>query len=138
MRRRWLIIIFVIPVITSCSAKFITNKSHENIKFSNIDSAYRLTDLNGYGCEKIDASVIEHILRTGTLATEREVHDYYSTTGCSIRGSVFENGLKTDFTFDYGGIMYIDNGQILVCGKSCCNKNYSYCSYDPKSLKGVE
>jgi hypothetical protein len=132
-----IITILVVLLLISCSTNLINNKIHENIGFSNINSDYHLTDLNNYGCDKVDSSAIIHILQTGTLISEREVHDYYSTTGCNIKGNIFINGLKTNFTFEYGGIIYFSNGMVLGCGKDCCTENFPYCSYDAEDLKGV-
>ena len=136
MKVHW-IFIFGVLFAVSCSTYTISNKNHSDMKFSLIQSDYRLTDLNNYGCEKIDSSVIKHILQTGTLITEREVHDYYSTTGCSIKGSIVVNGSDTGFTFDYGGVLYFKNGMILGCGRKCCSNNYFYCSWDAQNLKGL-
>lgn len=137
MRRARIITISAILSLTSCSSDIINNNTHKNIEFSNIKSDYHPADLNNYGCSKIDSSAIMHILQTGTLISKREVHDHHSTTGCSISGNVFVNGIKTNFTFEYGGIMYFDNGTILGCNEICCSDEFSYCSYDAQDLKGV-
>ncbi len=137
MRGQWVFVIVVFLTV-SCSTYTVTNKNHESVSFSKIKSDYRLTDLNNYGCEKINSSVIKHILHTGTRVTEKEVHDYYSTTGCSVKGSVLLNGSNADFTFDYGGIMYFSNGIMLGCGENCCSENYPYCSFDMHNLKGFQ
>ena len=137
MRGQCILIIVVLFAI-SCSTYIVTNKNHGAIKFSKIKSDYQLTDLNNYGCEKINSSVIEHILHTGTIVTEKELHDYYSTTGCSVKGNMLLNGSSTDFTFDYGGIMHFSNGMILGCGENCCSENYPYCSFDAHNLKGFQ
>ncbi len=137
MKGKW---VFVVTMFlnVSCSTYTVANKNHENVNFSKIKSDYRLTDLNSYGCEKINSSEIEHILQAGILVTEKEIHDYYSTTGCSIKGSVLLNGNSTNFTFDYGGIMYFSNGVILGCGENCCSESYPYCSFDAHNLKRGE
>ena len=136
MKRQWILIAGVIFTV-SCSTNIITNENHHSIKFSKIESDYQLTDLNNYGCEKINLAVITHFLKKGTLVTEREVHDYYSTTGCSIKGNIVINGRNNSFIFDYGGIIYFGDGMILGCGETCCNENYPYCSWDAENLEGL-
>jgi len=135
MRRKWILVIMALLNI-SC-ASHIISENNESTKYSKIKSDYKLTDLNNYGCKEINSSVIEHILHTGALVTEKEIHDYYSTTGCSIKGSVLLNGDSIGFSFDYGGIMHFSNGEILGCSENCCTENYPYCSFDVYNLKGV-
>lgn len=136
MKWKKIIVILVILPIASCCPDIIRNKIHEDIEFSKIDSGYQLTDSNNFGCDKADSSVFINILKTGTLISEKDVHDYYSTTGCSTTGSIFINGVKANFTFEYGGIIYFSDGKILGCGKKCCTEKFLYCSYDPENLKG--
>ena len=100
------------------------------------DMAEHLIDLNNYGCKRIDSSVIKHILKNGTWITEKDVHDYYSTTGCTIKGSVAINNKEIKFVYDYGGIIYFDDRKILGCGENCCREDYPNCSYDKSNLKG--
>jgi hypothetical protein len=127
---------FVIMFVASCAMVGATDDPVVPIKFSNVNSDYYVTDENSYGCRKIDFSVIEHILSMGEIVSEREVHDHYSITGCSIRGTLNFNGTKTDFLFDYGGVMQLGNGKIVACGEKCCINGYQYCSYDANELKG--
>lgn len=114
----------------------VTNENRPALQFTDIRSDYATTDVNGYGCTRIDKSVLEHILRYGTWLSEKEVHDYYSTTGCTIRGSVELNGKETKFDYDYVGIMRFANGMILGCGRNCCSESYPNCSWDKQDLKG--
>ena len=126
----------LISICTSCSAQNIINKHYSELKFSDIKSDYSLVDLNNYGCERIDSSVLKHILKNGTWITEKDVHDYYSTTGCTIKGNVAINNKKNKFVYDYGGIIYFENGKILGCGENCCREDYPNCSYDKSNLHG--
>jgi len=80
--------------------------------------------------------VIYHVLETGVESTARDIHDYYSTTGCSVTGVLEENSIRADFSFDYGGILHLSTGRILGCGKLCCQNSYTYCSWDENGLRG--
>jgi hypothetical protein len=129
-------VIFIIALCSSCSVYGISNSRYPEMVFSNIRSDYSVTDLNQYGCTKIDRAVLRRILRYGTRITEKEVHDDYSTTGCTIKGSVAINNKKKEFVYDYGGIITFDDGKIFGCGKACCREDYPYCSYGKKYLIG--
>ena len=129
-------IIFIIAISVSCSTFSILNEKYPGVVFSKLKSDFSLTDLNNYGCTKIDISVLKHILQNGTWVTEKEIHDYYSTTGCTINGSIRINDKKSEFIYDYGGIIYFSDGTILGCGENCCRDNYPNCSYDKRNLKG--
>lgn len=131
MKVLWLLVIGVLPAVSCAGQTAIKNKYHNKLTFSAIKSNFELTDSNKYGCERIDASVIKHVLETGTLISRREVHDHYSTTGCSVKGSMLVNGRETDFTFEYGGIIYFKNDMILGCGQNCCSDKFAYCSWEP-------
>ena len=118
MKALWLLIVGILPVISCANQTTVVNKINNKLTFAEIRTNFELTDENKYGCEKIDTATIKHILRTGTLVTQREVHDYYSTTGCSIKGSMLINGKETDFTLEYGGIIYFKNvwyDTLLIC-----------------------
>lgn len=129
-------IIMFLAASVSCSTYRILNEKYPGLIFSDIKSDYALTDLNKYGCEKIDISVLKHILENGTWITEKDAHDYYSTTGCTIKGSISIDKKAKEFVYDYGGIMYFSDGKILGCGENCCRENYPHCSYDKTNLKG--
>ena len=131
-----LTITFFIAICISCSIQSFLNKKYPELKFSDIKSDFSLVDLNNYGCKRIDSSVLKHILQNGTWITEKDVHDYYSTTGCTIKGNVAINNKKNKFVYDYGGIIYFENGKILGCGENCCREDYPNCSYDKSNLHG--
>lgn len=122
--------------LSACTDEVVKNQNEADLIFSHIQSEYVLEDINGYGCSKIDASILLHVVKTGKFATEREVHDYYSYTGCSIKGKIKINNKPTTFQFDYGGIFHFGNGKMLVCGEACCVKSFNYCSWDKDGLKG--
>lgn len=130
MRLICLLVLGVLPVTSCAGQTSIKNKIHNKLTFSAIETNFELTDLNKYGCEKVDATVIKHVLETGTLISRREVHDHYSTTGCSVKGSMLVNGRETDFVFEYGGIIYFKNEMILGCAQNCCNDKFPHCSWD--------
>lgn len=81
---RAIILPFVLLLISFCSNEFI-NKNNKNLIFENIESTFKITDLNNYKCEIIDRSVIKHVLENGVIASDRDIHDYDSTVGCSVR-----------------------------------------------------
>lgn len=130
MRLICLLVLGILPVTSCAGQTSIKNKIHNKLTFSEIETNFELTDLNKYGCEKIDATVIKHVLETGTLISRREMHDHYSTTGCSVKGSMLVNGVKTDFVFEYGGIIYFKNETILGCAQNCCTDKFAYCSWE--------
>jgi hypothetical protein len=120
----------------ACVSDIVHNKSDDKLEYSNLESDYRLTDLNNYGCEKVDRSSLLHILETGQVVSDREIHDHYSITGCTISGRLSVNGVPAQFTFDYGGIFTFSDGTKLGCGKDCCKDGFTFCSYDEEDLKG--
>ena len=121
---------------TACAPNLVHNKLNNKLEFSNLVSDYRVTDVNNYGCEKIGRSSLLHILKTGQEVSDRDIHDHYSTTGCTINGRFSVNGRPTHFTFDYGGIFIFSNGMKLGCGKNCCKGGFTFCSYDDEDLNG--
>lgn len=125
-----------IILLVSCSSDVVENQNTKGLVFSDLKSDFVLKDINNYGCEKIDKSVLAHVLKTGVIATDREIHDYYSYTGCTIQGNVTTNGKNIGFIFDYGGIFYLKNGQTIACGEKCCVKGFQHCSWDKNGLKG--
>lgn len=131
-----ILIFFLIAIFASCSGYGISNSKYPGMVFSNIRSDYSIADLNQYGCTKIDRAVLRRILQYGTRITEKEVHDDYSTTGCTIKGSVAINNKEKEFVYDYGGILYFDDGKILGCGAACCREDYPNCSYGKTFLIG--
>lgn len=127
-------LIFSVFCLISCSSSVITNKNHVGLLFSEFNSDSVLTDENGYGCGEIRLTDFSYLLRNSKIVTETDIHDYYSTVGCSITGSVLKRGERVEFVFDYGGIFYFSDGVIMACGKSCCHDSYEYCSWDIKTL----
>lgn len=125
-----IILSFSLLFLISCGSGEIKNKNHKNLVFNNIKSTFKIADLNNYKCETIDQSVIKHILINGVIASDRDIHDYYSTVGCSISGTLDVNSTSTTFNFDYGGILKLGNGQTIACGKTCCENNFKYCTWD--------
>ena len=118
-----------------CSSSVITNTNHNNMIFSDIKSDFIITDTNSYDCKKIDNSIIKHVLKTGVVVSQRNIHDYYDTTGCSTKGSVIMNNSPTKFTFEYGGIINLSNGTQLGCAEICCKNDFEYCTWDINGLK---
>lgn len=136
MKSLLLLVVGVLHLAACTGQSVVTNINHRDLAFTEIRSNFEFTDMNKYGCEKINASVIRHVLETGTLITSRDVHDYYSTTGCSIKGSMVVNGNETDFTFEYGGVLYFKNEMILGCGQGCCTNGFPHCSWEsPATLQ---
>ncbi len=116
--------------LISCGSEEVKNKNHKNLTFDNIKSTYKITNLNNYKCEPIDQSIIKHVLTYGIIASDRDIHDYYSTVGCSISGTLDNNGQNTTFSFDYGGILKPGYGRTIACGKICCENNFKYCTWN--------
>ena len=122
--------VFAVFILMSCSSVSVTNRNDKSLKFSGISSDFVVEDQNNYGCEKISEAVLNHIFETGVKVNQSEINDNYSTTGCSIKGVVFIDGIKKKFTYEYGGLVYFNDGPILGCGEGCCSENYPHCSYD--------
>lgn len=122
--------------LISCNLTNIAHDTHNDLIFSNIESDYIVTDTNQYGCKKIDRSMVEHILKTGIKVTQRDIHDFYDTTGCSIKGSIVINDISSEFTFEYGGIIQLSNDTLLGCAEECCKNNFNYCTWDKNGLSG--
>ncbi len=116
--------------LISCGSEEVKNKNHKNLTFDNIKSTYKITNLNNYKCEPIDQSIIKHVLTYGIIASDRDIDDYYSTVGCSISGTLDNNGQNTTFSFDYGGILKLGYGRTIACGKICCENNFKYCTWN--------
>ena len=132
---RILLIVQLSFFISACSAGEIANAKNSKLVFSSIESNYVITDRNNYQCEKVDKEVIQHILSKGVEVTDRDIHDHYSTSGCTIEGSLKVNNKKKKFSFDYGGYMSIGNNMVIGCAKKCCKNNFKYCTWEPNGLK---
>lgn len=128
--------IFTIALLSSCDLSSIVNDHQNNLSFSDIHSNYTVTDTNKYGCKTINKSIIEHVLKTGVVVTQRDIHDFYDTTGCSINGNIKLNDITTEFTFEYGGIIYLNNSTIIGCTEECCKNKFKYCTWDKHGLSG--
>lgn len=118
----------------SCSTQNVINKNHNGLLFSKIKSDLVLSDINDYGCSKIELSDLSFLLENSTIVSNSLIHDQYSIVGCSIRGTTLKNKKEVEFTFDYGGVFYFSDGVVMACGELCCNDSYKFCSWDPKSL----
>ncbi|WP_115718570.1 hypothetical protein [Gallaecimonas mangrovi] len=88
-------------------------------------------DVNQDGCKPPKIAAIAHLLKYGVPVTLADVQQQYSTTGCAVKGTVTENGKTRGFRFEFGGILYFDDGKILACGQQCCDGNFVYCTYEP-------
>ncbi len=112
--------------LTACTTHGVLNP-----KYTQVRSSLVVNDINNYGCAQPLISDIEYIIDTGVRVTETELHDHYSTTGCSVSGTLLDNGLVKDFTFDFGGLIYINDGTTIACGPSCCaDPSFEYCTYE--------
>ena len=131
-----LVKLLAFALLVSCTSDEIENQNTKGLLFSNLKSDFILENISSLNCETINASVINHVLTTGVVATGRDIHDYYSHVGCSVKGTLGVNGANTGFKFDYGGILYLENGQTIACGEKCCVKGFLHCSWDKDGLKG--
>lgn len=121
-------------LVSACNTVDIVNINNKLI-FSHVESDFTVTDRNNYQCEKIDKKIIKHVLLNGIEVTNREIHDHYSTSGCTVEGSIVINQKKEKFSFDYGGYITIGNNLIIGCAKECCKNNFKYCTWEPNGLK---
>lgn len=121
-------------LVVACGAGELHNKNTRTV-FSNIESNYVVTDRNNYQCVNIDKKIIQHVLSTGVEVNGRDIHDFYSTSGCTVEGTLKVNNTSKTFSFDYGGFIYIGNDMIIGCGKECCKDNFEYCTWEPDGLK---
>ena len=67
------VLIILTATFTSCSTRNVCNRNSRETVFSDIETDYALIDLNNYGCEPIDLTVLEYILENGTFDTEKDV-----------------------------------------------------------------
>lgn len=121
--------------VTACGAVEITSNKKSKLVFSDIESNYVVTDRNNYQCEKIDIKIIQRVLSKGVEVTGRDIHDLYSTSGCTVEGSLKVNNKKETFSFDYGGYIHIGNNMIIGCARECCKNNFKYCTWESNGLK---
>lgn len=121
--------------VSACGAGEIVNSKNKILLFSDIESDYVVTDKNNYHCKKIDMKIIKHILSKGVEVTDRDIHDHYSTSGCTVEGTLKLNNKIKSFSFDYGGYINIGNNMTIGCAKECCENNFTYCTWEPNGLK---
>lgn len=126
--------LFSLFLVTSCTENTIENQNIKGMVLSNIKSNYVIENARRMPCDNIDRTILEHVLKTGVMATDRDIHDDYSTVGCSIKGTLDINGQSKAFVFDYGGFFYLGNNQNIACGKQCCANNFIYCTWSEIGL----
>lgn len=126
--------LFSLFLLSSCITDSIENQNIKGMVFSNIKSDYLIENTHRMPCDKIDRTILEHVLKTGVMATDRDIHDDYSTVGCSIKGTMDLNGEPQEFVFDYGGFFYLGNSRNIACGKQCCEDDFIYCSWNENGL----
>lgn len=125
---RVLLIVLFTTFIAACNS---SNIVVQQLNFQDIQSDLVVTDKNSYGCEPPSLEDIKHIMRTGTIVTRRESHDRFSTVGCSVKGATIYNEQRMEFTFEFGGMIFLSNGQILACRESyCIQEGFEYCTYE--------
>lgn len=117
-------------ILLACSSDKVINIHNTDLVFTDIQSDFVLKDINNYDCSEIDISTLKYVLTNGTLTSQREIHDDFSTVGCSIDGQLLLGDKRIDFMFDYGGIFYFKDDNIIACGKDCCRDGFEFCSWD--------
>lgn len=116
--------------LTACTGNNVTNIHNKDLEFFNIQTDFKVQDVNNYDCEKIDIATLNHIFSTAKITTHRDIHDSYSIVGCSINGKVMINKNIQEFSFDYGGTIYFKSGEVMACGKYCCRDGFKYCTWE--------
>lgn len=132
---RILLVIQMTLFVSACNASGIVNSNNKKLTFSQIESDFTVTDRNNYQCEKVGKKIIKHVLLNGIEVTNRDIHDHYSTSGCTVEGSIIINQKKEKFSFDYGGYITFGNNLIIGCAKECCKNNFKYCTWESNGLK---
>ncbi|EKE78015.1 hypothetical protein [Gallaecimonas xiamenensis] len=99
--------------------------------FGQLQSNLEVTDRNQYQCAAPSLADIRRVLDKGQWTDPQSLHDHYASTGCSVKGQVMQDGQWRSFTFDFGGIIYFDDGRVLACGQGCCSDDFAFCSFDP-------
>lgn len=121
--------------LLACSSNSITNIHNPELLFAKIQSDFIVEDINNYDCEKIDTTTLKHVLSNAIYVTDRYIHDHFSTIGCSIKGQLIMNNKNVGFFFDYGGIIYFENGKTIACAEECCKNDFQYCTWeDPANI----
>lgn len=128
--RRFIAIVLSTFFILACSSNKIINIHDTELVFTNIQSDYIIKDINNYECDDIDIATLKYFLTTSKPVSQIELHNEFSTVGCSIKGRVTVDSKSIGFRFDYGGILYLNNGKIMACGEDCCQNNFKYCTWN--------
>jgi len=128
--RSFIAIVLSTSFILACSSNKIINIHDTELVFTNIQSDYIIKDVNNYDCDDIDIATLKYFLTTSKPVSQIELHDEFSTVGCSIKGRVTIENKSIGFKFDYGGILYLNNGEIMACGEDCCQNNFKYCTWN--------
>ncbi|WP_133251371.1 hypothetical protein [Pokkaliibacter plantistimulans] len=119
--------------LTACSNQPPTASSPPSFddQYTELKSDFKVSDARHYGCDQIDQQVLQHVLDSGVSVTQQDVDEQFTTTGCTIHGSLRRNGQPLGFSFDYGGVLQLSDGSLLACGDGCCNDAFDYCSWNP-------
>ncbi|MFT4906418.1 MAG: hypothetical protein ACI978_000483 [Oleispira sp.] len=128
--RKFIVTLLSTCFLLACSSNKVINIHEPELEFTNIKSDFILKDVNNYDCDDIDVSTLKYILTTSKPASQIELHDEFSTVGCSIKGWVTIKNKSIGFKFDYGGILYLDNGEIMACSEDCCQNSFKYCTWE--------
>jgi len=128
--RNFIAIILSTCILLACSSNKTINIHDAELEFTNIQSDFVIKDVNNYDCDDIDIATLKYILTTSKPVSQIELHDEFSTVGCSIKGRVTIKDKSIGFKFDYGGILYLENKKIMACGEDCCQNDFKYCTWD--------
>lgn len=97
--------------------------------FDNIQLDPTVRNAKGLNCPKIQKEDVQQLLKLGQEVSDQQILDNYKLSGCSVEGTVSINDEVQKFVFEYGGLLFLENGKTLACGPSCCLSGFSYCSY---------
>ncbi|ABC33641.1 hypothetical protein HCH_07027 [Hahella chejuensis KCTC 2396] len=132
--RRYPVLTALALGLSACVADPGIPHPDSGLVFSHLRLQPEITDLNGFRCQPVNKTDLNHILQTGEFVSHRQIHDEYSISGCSVTGTLSINGSATPFSFDYSGIFYFADGRILACGEACCDAGFEHCGwYDPEA-----
>lgn len=125
-----LVLVVALAMSACVNTQQSSSRQAEKTTFSVVEMSDEVRDENGYGCELVGQADLVHFLQTADFESQRTIHDHFSVVGCSVTGKIRINGEISSFVFDYGGIMYLDDGRILACGENCCGDEYEYCTWE--------
>ncbi|MFC4260147.1 hypothetical protein ACFOZ5_14075 [Marinobacter lacisalsi] len=125
-----LVLVVALAMSACVNTQQSSSQQHGKRSFSVAEMSDEVRDENGYGCELVDQVDLARFLQTADFESQRTIHDHFSVVGCSVTGKISMNGEISTFVFDYGGIMYLDDGRILACGENCCGSGYEYCTWE--------